>query len=115
MKYYKHANEKIWKQWYGNALIVRDISNRIIDFTQFGTDSEYAWSIDHIMPISQGGTDLLENLIPVNKLTNTEKGNAFPVFTVNNKTIVIKPIKKERNGSLKNGWTFLDENDRKII
>jgi 5-methylcytosine-specific restriction endonuclease McrA len=36
------------------------------------------WEIDHILPVSQGGTDALENLQPLQWQNNRSKGDDWP-------------------------------------
>ena len=114
VKHYKQDLNKIWQQWYGNKVIVKDISGREISLYEFNIDTERSWNIDHIMPISLGGTDVLENLIPMHIQTNIEKSDSFPMFNANNKIITIKRSFKNRNGKHKKGWCFYDDN-KKII
>ncbi len=40
--------------------------------------SAFGWEIDHIVPVSRGGTDDLENLQPLCWTTNREKGDRHP-------------------------------------
>jgi len=49
----------------------------IIDFYKFGktTHCGTGWEIDHIFPISLGGSDSLENLQPLQWQNNRKKGN----------------------------------------
>jgi hypothetical protein len=70
-------------------------SKRIPDFshTEWATDicgdrirlsyygnvpSQYAWEVDHIVPVGQGGTDALDNLQPLQWENNRKKGNLYP-------------------------------------
>lgn len=41
-------------------------------------ESEYGWEVDHIKPVSAGGTDDLANLQPLHWKTNREKGDQYP-------------------------------------
>lgn len=41
----------------------------------YGKTSLYGWEIDHIKPISQGGTDVLSNLQPLHWENNRKKSD----------------------------------------
>jgi 5-methylcytosine-specific restriction endonuclease McrA len=41
----------------------------------FGKQEKYGWEIDHITPVSEGGTDDIENLQPLQWENNRRKGN----------------------------------------
>jgi hypothetical protein len=43
----------------------RDEFGATIAKQEYGKESEYGWAIDHIVPISKGGTDAVDNLKPV--------------------------------------------------
>ena len=48
----------------------------VMSFTDHGNrDSKYGWEIDHIDPVSNGGTDDLKNLQPLNWEVNVKKSN----------------------------------------
>jgi len=50
-----------------------------IRFSYYGkTPSEFAWEIDHIIPLGQGGTDEIDNLQPLQWENNRKKGNTHP-------------------------------------
>lgn len=42
------------------------------------TNSEYGWEIDHVFPVSLGGTDVLINLQPLQWQNNRHKSNNWP-------------------------------------
>lgn len=42
------------------------------------TNSQYGWEIDHILPVSKGGSDALDNLQPLQWENNRSKGDNYP-------------------------------------
>jgi len=42
------------------------------------TNAEYGWEIDHIKPVSKGGSDALYNLQPLYWENNRHKGDDWP-------------------------------------
>lgn len=59
-----------------------DESGAIIQFSQFGEQTEYGWTIDHVLPVSKGGTDDIRNLDPSHWKNNQAKGDDFPSYFV---------------------------------
>ena len=44
----------------------------------YGTTGDDGWEIDHMRPVSQGGSDELGNLQPLHWKNNRGKGDAYP-------------------------------------
>lgn len=62
---------KIWRKDFAGAWIRRD---------QYGKCTTYGWEIDHLRPASQGGTDGIENLVPMHWENNRSKADNYPSF-----------------------------------
>lgn len=56
-----------------------DTCGAAIQRSQHGdTSSKYGWEIDHIKPVSKGGTDDVSNLQPLQWSLNRDKADMFP-------------------------------------
>lgn len=62
-------NPNVFRQDYAGAWIRRE---------DFGKGTLYGWAIDHILPKSMGGTDDIDNLIPVQHVNNMMRANRYP-------------------------------------
>lgn len=58
----------------------KDCCGAWMQFEKFGYISEngVGWEIDHIIPVSKGGTDDISNLQPLQWQNNRSKGEQFP-------------------------------------
>jgi 5-methylcytosine-specific restriction endonuclease McrA len=57
-----------------------DVCGAVIDRPKYGNTQETGtgWEIDHITPVSRGGTDDLSNLQPLQWQNNRRKGDDYP-------------------------------------
>ena len=68
-----NVDSDIWRQDYAGAWIrFSDYGNR---------NSQYGWEIDHLKPVSRGGTDDMDNLYPLHWQNNRKKADSYPVFS----------------------------------
>ena len=66
------SDPKLWR---------RDICGKLMYFSSYGdVSSSHGWEIDHILPVSKSGSDLLSNLQPLQWENNRKKGDTFPWF-----------------------------------
>ena len=56
----------------------KDCCGALIQKNKYGTQSEHGWEIDHIKPVSQGGTDHHSNLQAMQWENNRHKGENWP-------------------------------------
>lgn len=64
-------NSNLWRQDFANAWICRDA---------YGTTRNFGWEIDHLRPISNGGSDDIANLNTLHWRNNRKKGDDYPDF-----------------------------------
>lgn len=77
----------------GFTFFRKDVCGTTMAQMEFGTTSRYGWEIDHIIPVSEGGTDDIDNLQPLHWENNIEKDDAYPVWKGKFPTINGQPMK----------------------
>lgn len=95
--------KKLWNQYIGNNTLEGfDAFNYPIKFNEYGTKSRYAWTIDHVWPLSPNGNDYyygsenLQNLQILSRKANNKKGNNV-TGKINGIIFAVKKIDTDTN------------------
>ena len=99
--------KELWDIQFGKAKVAVDYAGRKIVKAACGDpNSDYFPTIEHIRPLSQGGLDVLENIIICHRITNEEKDDDFPHWETNGKRF--KAIRVKGN---KKAYEIIPDND----
>ena len=81
----KYDIKELWEHFYGKMVEVKDYSGRKMYKSALSDpNNPYEPTIEHIRPLSKGGSDVLGNIIICRRDTNEEKANKFPAWIANN-------------------------------
>ena len=64
-------DDHIWRKDFAGAWIRRDM---------LGLHTKYGWTVSRLRPLSLGGGDQIDNLVPAHWRNNLIKSNKYPVF-----------------------------------
>lgn len=90
----KYNLTELWDQVFQHQSEVFDYAGRRMLKSAIGNqNSRYCPTIDHIRPLSNGGKDVLENIVICNQETNAEKSDSFPNWYANGRRFQAKKVK----------------------
>lgn len=94
----KYKTIDVWNAAFGNRETATDYAGRVIKKSACGNpNSSFHPTLDHIRPLSEGGMDVVENIVICHRDTNAEKADNFPHWKANGhayKAIRVKGSKK---------------------
>jgi len=77
---------QIWQQGrsvkgFDDKMFRKDACGAWIVWNKYGlSDNDYGWVVDHIVPVSMGGDDDMENLRPIHILNSISKRDDYPSY-----------------------------------
>jgi 5-methylcytosine-specific restriction endonuclease McrA len=80
----KYHTVDVWNAVYGKQEEAYDYAGRLMKKSACGNpSSRFHPTLDHIRPLSKGGSDVPENIIICHRDTNEEKADRFPHWETN--------------------------------
>ncbi|PZX20113.1 HNH endonuclease [Breznakibacter xylanolyticus] len=102
------SDQKIQQVWekaqtvdsFNKDLYRKDCCGAWMQRDKYGVEELYGWEIDHVYPVSKGGTDDLVNLRPMQWENNRSKADSYPDYTASKTSDGNKNINKEENKTI---------------
>lgn len=95
----------IWNRYYKNLENVYDYAGRLMKKSACNNpNSKYFPTIDHVRPLSKGGSDVIENIILCSRKTNEEKADYFPHWKANGSKFVSNRVRGNRKAYIINEY-----------
>jgi hypothetical protein len=82
-----YDSDKYRKDYAGAWIIKSEYGNR---------KSNYGWEVDHVRPLSKGGTYDLLNLVPLHWSNNVKKDDDYPHWTTDTSSEGNQNVSRER-------------------
>ena len=109
MKTSRATAMQVWSAFYGDALYAEDFDGGLMYRDAYGDRAYYifdcgqkiycGWNLHHILPKSCGGTNIRENLVCTNIITNDAAGNKI-TFWIEQSLYQVKRNKKSGKYSI---------------
>ena len=65
--------KRVWEDHYGKITRAQDVFTAWMVKEDYGSEGDYGWEIDHIVPLSHGGTHRFDNLRPLHWMNKAAK------------------------------------------
>ena len=93
----KYRTIDVWNAVFGNKEEAYDYAGRLMKKSACGNPySAYHPTLDHIRPLSIGGSDVLGNIEICHRDTNAEKADRFPHWRANGKRFRAERVRGNR-------------------
>ena len=93
----KYKTIDVWNRAFGAKQEAYDYTGRLMKKSACGNpNSAYHPTLDHIRPLSAGGSDVRENIILCHRDTNREKADHFPHWKANGRRFHAIRVKGSR-------------------
>lgn len=93
----KYRTIDVWNEFYGRQENVYDYAGRLMKRSACGNpNNPYHPTLDHIRPLSAGGSDVLGNIEICHRDTNEEKADRFPHWKANDRCFRARRIRDTR-------------------
>ncbi|MEQ8980150.1 MAG: HNH endonuclease signature motif containing protein [Deltaproteobacteria bacterium] len=81
-----HTVDLVWSKGrpipgYDANVWRQDVCGAPMKYGSYGTTGEFGWEVDHIVPVSAGGSDDLSNLQPLLWRNNRHKSDSYPKWS----------------------------------